>query len=407
MHINHLPRKLAVFLIIVGITILGIVIRSVTRPHYSSHGENGSMSIEEIVRIQKTQGDMLSKKGQDPLDTYFVIQKEYAKARNDKTTDDEIAKEIVQTEALCWYAKKQGIEPTDKDLEKYMDQLIRDFKDSEEYDEYQRAAQKYDTTYEQILRNNTDAYRVSQTVENVYQQFLARYDVTGKVTEEDQAEREKKIQAEWDKYVKKIVTQYKKSDNNEDFDRIKEIIRIEMKQAELQQKMKKDSLYPYYYVSEEMNALGLSSSDPAQSLIETEAILHYAETKKIFVSEEEVNQRIQEDLRALKESNEYPLYLRAAKELHCDYEALMLQSTEKTRRALLIARVYDQVVPQQAGEMTQDEIDRSQENSEKVWSDFKERITREYRSTDRCKELQKELNKFKERYSKDSLKQST
>jgi len=68
-----------------------------------------------------------------------------------------------------------------------MDQLIRDFKDSEEYDEYQRAAQKYDTTYEQILRNNTDAYRVSQTVENVYQQFLARYDVTGKVTEEDPA----------------------------------------------------------------------------------------------------------------------------------------------------------------------------------------------------------------------------
>lgn len=54
--------------------------------------------------------------------------------------------------------------------------------------------------------------------------------------------------------------------------------------------MKKDSLYPYYYVSEEMKALGLSSSDPAQSLIETEAILHYAETKNIFVSDEEVNE---------------------------------------------------------------------------------------------------------------------
>ncbi|MBQ1471348.1 MAG: hypothetical protein IIZ34_03200 [Eubacterium sp.] len=203
MHINHLPHKLAVFTIIVGMLILGIVIWSITKPHYSSQGENGSMSIEEIVRIQKTQGDMLSKKGQDPLDTYFVIQKEYAKARNDKTTDDEIAKEIVQTEALCWYANKQGIEPTDKDLEKYMDQLIRDFKDSEEYDEYQRAAQKYDTTYEQILRNNTDAYRVSQTVENVYQQFLARYDVTGKVSEEDHAEREKRYRPNGTSKLKK------------------------------------------------------------------------------------------------------------------------------------------------------------------------------------------------------------
>ena len=74
---------------------------------------------------------------------------------------------------------------------------------NKEYDEYQRAAQKYDSTYEQILRNNTDAYRVSQTVENVYQQFLARYDVTGKVTEEDQAEREKRYRPNGTSTLKK------------------------------------------------------------------------------------------------------------------------------------------------------------------------------------------------------------
>lgn len=66
----------------------------------------------------------------------------------------------------------------------------------------------------------------------------------------------------------------------------------------------------------------------------------------------------------------------------------------------MIARVYDQVVFEQTGEMTQDEIDRSQENAEKVWSEFKRKITREYRTTDRYKELQKELGKYKERYRK-------
>ena len=64
----------------------------------------------------------------------------------------------------------------------------------------------------------------------------------------------------------------------------------------------------------------------------------------------------------------------------------------------MIARVYDQVVSEQTGEMTQDEIDRSQENAEKVWSEFKRNITREYRTTDRYKNLQKELGKYKERY---------
>ncbi len=115
-----------------------------------------------------------------------------------------MTKDLVQLEALFWYAKKNGIEPSDKDIERYMSKLLKDVKDSKEYDEFQKAAKKYGTTYEQILMNNMEAYRITQTIESVYEQFLTGYRDAGKLTEEEREKRDKMIKEEWDKYVKKI-----------------------------------------------------------------------------------------------------------------------------------------------------------------------------------------------------------
>ena len=159
MHINQRKRKLLALMIIVSIAIFVIVLWAVANTSNRSNGENDSMSIEEIVRIQKKQGDILSKKGQNYLYAHFAIQEEYAKVRDIKATDGHMTKDLVQLEALFWYAKKNGIEPSDKDIERYMSKLLKDVKDSKEYDEFQKAAKKYGTTYEQILMNNIEAYR--------------------------------------------------------------------------------------------------------------------------------------------------------------------------------------------------------------------------------------------------------
>ena len=53
MHINQLKRKLLALMIIVSIAIFVIVLWTVANTSNRSNGENDSMSIEEIVRIQK------------------------------------------------------------------------------------------------------------------------------------------------------------------------------------------------------------------------------------------------------------------------------------------------------------------------------------------------------------------
>lgn len=53
MHINQRKRKLLALMIIVSIAIFVIVLWAVANTSNRSNGENGSMSIEEIVRIQK------------------------------------------------------------------------------------------------------------------------------------------------------------------------------------------------------------------------------------------------------------------------------------------------------------------------------------------------------------------
>lgn len=53
MHINQRKRKLLALMIIVSIAIFVIVLWAVANTSNRSNGENASMSIEEIVRIQK------------------------------------------------------------------------------------------------------------------------------------------------------------------------------------------------------------------------------------------------------------------------------------------------------------------------------------------------------------------
>lgn len=53
MHINQRKRKLLALMIIVSIAIFVIVLWAVANTSNRSNGENDSMSIEEIVRIQK------------------------------------------------------------------------------------------------------------------------------------------------------------------------------------------------------------------------------------------------------------------------------------------------------------------------------------------------------------------
>ena len=94
MHINQRKRKLLALMIIVSIAIFVIVLWAVANTSNRSNGENDSMSIEEIVRIQKKQGDILSKKGQNYLYAHFAIQEEYAKVRDIKATDGHMTKDL-------------------------------------------------------------------------------------------------------------------------------------------------------------------------------------------------------------------------------------------------------------------------------------------------------------------------
>lgn len=101
--------------------------------------------------------------------------------------------------------------PSNEDMEKYMDELIINIKKSEEYPEYEQAAEDLGTTYEKILRSNIKAYRISQTIENVYEAFIKPYETNDQVTTSEQEEIDNKIQKAWKAYENNIVAQYKRS----------------------------------------------------------------------------------------------------------------------------------------------------------------------------------------------------
>jgi len=106
--------------------------------------------------------------------------------------------------------RKNDITPSNNDIAKHMDELIINIKKSEAYPEYEQASEDLGTTYEKILRNNIKAYRISQTIENVYEAFIKPYETNDQVTTSEQEEIDNKIQKAWKAYENNIVAQYKK-----------------------------------------------------------------------------------------------------------------------------------------------------------------------------------------------------
>ena len=206
---NWRTKKVGI-IIMSSLTVLAVVLL-IDFTNNRTQGYEDTISVDVAVSIQKERGDMLCQPNRNV--TYIMLYSEtkYNKAKGIDKSMTEIEEGLVRSEALCWYADNHGLKPSDKDIEKYIDQLVSDIKASEEYDEYEAAAEAHGTTYEEILRNDLETYRITQTVENVYQSVMKQYQQDGKLSTAEQEEKDEMMQAAWNDFVKKTIEEYKSS----------------------------------------------------------------------------------------------------------------------------------------------------------------------------------------------------
>lgn len=139
------PVLFLIIALVAVIVILGCFLLNSNKKSYASE-QDTSLSLSDTVKIQKEQGDLFSKSDDDILYAFYAAKKQYAKVSGTSKSEKQIKEDLARTAALCWYARKHDMIPSDKEMEKYMDELVLNVKESEEYPEYEQAAEDLGTT---------------------------------------------------------------------------------------------------------------------------------------------------------------------------------------------------------------------------------------------------------------------
>ena len=131
---------------------------------------------------------------------------------------------IIETEALCWYAKENGMIVSDYEVDKLLNKIIEESKNAENYAEIQEACDSAGVTFETTVLENRLFYEKQLYVDKVYElEYSKMYP-----GEEISADNLEKMEAEWneawEKLVLNIVELYK---NTEEYKNLNSALKMD------------------------------------------------------------------------------------------------------------------------------------------------------------------------------------
>lgn len=119
---------------------------------------------------------------------------------------------IVETEALCWYAKENGIIVSDYDVDKLLNKIIEESKSAENYNEIQEACDSAGIAFETTVYENRLFYEKQLYLDKVYEHEYSKMYPGEKISADNLENVEAEWIEAWEKVVLDIVELYKNTD---------------------------------------------------------------------------------------------------------------------------------------------------------------------------------------------------
>ena len=195
-------KKRKRILIIIVLILLAIVLVICIGSKKEKSGSRDELSVKAILQAQLERGNLQNELGESN------IYPEYYTARHFyDMTEDEVKAGLLENKAMQWFAQKNNINVSNKELNKYLQDEIADFKDSEEYDEYSEAAKSLNTTFEDIVVNDSESYRDILIKNKLYEKYILENQGTLPSNENTD---EIQDNEQWNTFLKDVIEQYKK-----------------------------------------------------------------------------------------------------------------------------------------------------------------------------------------------------
>ena len=195
---KNAESKKTIIIVLIVLTI--VLAKSIggTKEKSDSHDE---ISEKTIVQAQLERGNLQKELGESN------IYPEYYTARHFyDMTEEQVKAAIIENKALQWYARENNINISNEELNKYLQDIIANFKDSEEYHTYSEAAKSLNTTFEDIVLNDSKSYRNVLIKNKLYEKYMLG---NQEISPSNENTDEIQDNEQWDMFVKDIINQYK------------------------------------------------------------------------------------------------------------------------------------------------------------------------------------------------------
>lgn len=195
--------------ILIALTIFLLIAISVILIASDNKTKSSSENIspEDLMLAEKTRGDLQQSLGEDSIYPTY-----YAASNITEMPKQHIEKGIIETQALLWYADKENLSPTNKEISDYINNSIHEMKEAQEYKEYNDAAKDVSSSFSEIQKNDFETYRIIVTKNKLYD-TITTSPSGEKLTTEDLNHAADENTQKWDKFVKIVVSEYKETND--------------------------------------------------------------------------------------------------------------------------------------------------------------------------------------------------
>ncbi len=193
--------------------LVGCVIFNVTAFGSDSYDEN-SVCLNNYLKLQVDKIELQNKLDEDSTYPEYYI-REKSLELGDISLNESMKKtkdSIVETEALCWYAKVNGIIVNDYDVDKLMDEIIKEGKDAENYKEIQEACDNAGVAFETTVYKNRIFYEKQLYADKVYESEYSKMYPQKKISADNLENVDEEWAKSWEQIVQDIVDMYKNTD---------------------------------------------------------------------------------------------------------------------------------------------------------------------------------------------------
>lgn len=204
-------KKVAVCVII---GVLGIMSIVMSKGAYAT-GSTDMYSIKDVMKMQMDRGTLQTALGKESLyPTYYTM-----RSADNSISGKSIEEGILENEALIWYAENNNLIATDQEVQNYIDNMINEAKEADEYTEFEQAARELGTTYEKIVKGDFEAYRLILTKSKIYENEIGDFD---EQYDMEEFEKQKQINMErWASFCSELLNQYRTTEAyNESVNRV-------------------------------------------------------------------------------------------------------------------------------------------------------------------------------------------